>query len=108
VPNQPVGTTSCRPGITGAASLAFAREEFLLAGIPSHQRNGYYANRVLPLKRCLDDAYMGRATFSSDVKLLLHTVLRIWIVNDDRQSAATAVGDRGANIGLPLPSEGCD
>jgi len=94
VPDQPLGMTACRPGITGAASLAFAREEILLAEIPRQQRNGYYATRVLPLKQCLDEAYMARATFVSDVKLILRTVLRVWIVNDDlRPAATTAAGE---------------
>ena len=37
VPEQPIGRVDCLPGITGAASLAFAREEVLLAGIPRHE-----------------------------------------------------------------------
>jgi len=49
VPHQPVARLDCRPGITGAASLAFAREEELLAGIPRHQLDSYYASRVIPL-----------------------------------------------------------
>ena len=76
VPEQQRGEIQCRPGITGAASLAFAREEVLLATIPKHHLDNYYANRVLPLKQRLDDAYMARATFSSDLKLLFLTALQ--------------------------------
>lgn len=78
VPEQPIGRLDCRPGMTGAASLAFAREEAMLAGIPRNQLDCFYASRVIPLKQHLDDGYMGRATFSSDLRLLALTVLRVW------------------------------
>ena len=81
VPEQPpAGRLDCLPGITGAASLAFAREEALLAGIPRHRLDNYYSRRVIPLKQRLDDAYMARATFASDLRLLLLTVLRVWLL----------------------------
>jgi lipopolysaccharide/colanic/teichoic acid biosynthesis glycosyltransferase len=79
VPEQPIARLDCRPGITGAASLAFAREEALLAGIPRHQLDRYYASRVIPLKQRLDDGYMEHATFASDLRLLVLTVLRVWV-----------------------------
>jgi lipopolysaccharide/colanic/teichoic acid biosynthesis glycosyltransferase len=82
VPDQPAARIECRPGITGAASLVFVREEVLLAAVPRHQLNSYYAGRVIPLKQRLDDAYMARATFASDLRLLLLTVFSIWIAPD--------------------------
>lgn len=108
VPDQLLGMTACRPGITGAASLAFAREEIQLAAISPHQRSSYYATSVLPLKRSLDEAYMARATFVSDVKLLFRTVLRVWIVNDDRRLSATAADGGNANLDARIPGEICD
>lgn len=68
----------CRPGITGAATIAFAREEMILDRVPKHSLNAYYHNVVLPTKRCLDAEYMARATFPSDLKLIANSVLRRW------------------------------
>jgi hypothetical protein len=89
----------------------FAREEFLLAGIPSHQRNGYYADRVLPLKRRLDEAYMSRATFASDLRLLVLTIMRVWTSIDDADDADDAgmsSAVRSERMSAPLPVESCD
>lgn len=106
VPEQQMGRLRCRPGITGAASLAFAREEVLLAGIPREQLDGYYASRVLPLKQQLDDAYMVRATFLSDLKLLVKTGITVW------SSAGALVLFEDAAVEpcrmQALPGEGCD
>ena len=68
----------CRPGITGAATILFAREESFLERIPKHQLRSYYHSVVLPAKRRLDSDYMGRATFLSDLKLLFDTVTHRW------------------------------
>lgn len=68
----------CRPGITGAATVAFAREEALLAKIPSEELNTFYHQVVLPAKIQMDAEYMAKATFSSDFCLLVNTVLRRW------------------------------
>jgi lipopolysaccharide/colanic/teichoic acid biosynthesis glycosyltransferase len=106
VPNQQVGILRCRPGITGAASLAFAREEVLLAGIPKHQLDSYYDCRVLPLKQRLDDGYMAQATLFSDLKLLLITAVRVWGA-EDLEAFDVLCQDRYP-AGAPLPGEGCD
>lgn len=68
----------CRPGITGAATIAFAREEAALSRVPQHQLDTYYHTLVLPAKGYLDAAYMARATFLSDLKLIANTLLRRW------------------------------
>ena len=68
----------CRPGITGAATIAFAREEMLLDRIPKHSLDAYYHKVVLPAKRQLDAEYMARATFLSDLKLIVNSALRRW------------------------------
>jgi lipopolysaccharide/colanic/teichoic acid biosynthesis glycosyltransferase len=78
LPEHQIGQLQCRPGITGAATLIFAREEAFLARLPQHRLNEYYRETVLPLKHQIDVEYMSRATFSSDFKLLLDTVLRRW------------------------------
>jgi lipopolysaccharide/colanic/teichoic acid biosynthesis glycosyltransferase len=78
LPEHQIGELHCRPGITGAATLAFAREEHFLAQLPKHELDDYYRDRILPLKHHLDIEYMARATFASDFKLLVDTVLRRW------------------------------
>lgn len=72
----------CRPGITGRATIVFAREEVTLASIPLSQLDAYYHGVVLPLKQILDDDYMAKATFVSDLELIVSSVLRKW---DDLQ-----------------------
>jgi len=68
---------ACRPGITGAATLAFAYEERSLARVP-HLLVSYYQNVVLPKKLQLDIEYMSTATLGSDLRLLVKSVLRRW------------------------------
>jgi lipopolysaccharide/colanic/teichoic acid biosynthesis glycosyltransferase len=78
LPEHQIGELRCRPGITGAATLAFAREEHFLARLPKHDLDEYYREKILPLKHQIDIEYMARATFASDFKLLIDTVLRRW------------------------------
>lgn len=73
-----VADLQCRPGITGAATIAFAREENLLARLPVHHLDDCYRDIILPAKHRLDTEYMAQATFSSDLRLLLNTLLRRW------------------------------
>ena len=82
----------CRPGVTGPATLIFAREERFLDGIPLKDLNTYYHDVVLPLKRDLDFEYMKNATFRSDIKLILDSVLGRWdngLMEDLLDSRAT-------------------
>ena len=78
MPEHAIGGVSCRPGITGAATLAFAREETLLDPIPAHELESFYHRVVLPAKLHLDSEYMSRATFFSDLKLIVNSILRRW------------------------------
>jgi lipopolysaccharide/colanic/teichoic acid biosynthesis glycosyltransferase len=59
-----------RPGITGAATLAFRCEEELLRRIPEHELDLFYARTIKPLKAKLDWEYMQRASWWSDLGLL--------------------------------------
>jgi lipopolysaccharide/colanic/teichoic acid biosynthesis glycosyltransferase len=63
-----------KPGVTGAASLAFCDEERLLAQVPAEQLASFYIQEVLPQKARLDSEYAARATFRSDCGILLQTV----------------------------------
>jgi lipopolysaccharide/colanic/teichoic acid biosynthesis glycosyltransferase len=68
----------CRPGITGYATLTFAREEAVFSRLPKEELEGFYHDVVLPTKHNLDEEYMAGATFCSDFVLILKTVLRRW------------------------------
>lgn len=68
----------CRPGITGAATIAFAREEQFLACLRTHDLDDYYHSVVLPAKIRLDAEYMSRATLFSDLKLIIDSASRRW------------------------------
>jgi lipopolysaccharide/colanic/teichoic acid biosynthesis glycosyltransferase len=64
-----------RPGITGAASLAFRCEEEILSRVQPSQLNDFYNQRIRPLKARMDVRYMCRATFWSDMRLIGTTFL---------------------------------
>ena len=68
----------CRPGLTGFATMVFAREEIALAKLPQAEVHTYYQAVVKPLKSQLDAAYMERATFASDLKIILKSLFRAW------------------------------
>ncbi|UWZ81845.1 sugar transferase [Occallatibacter riparius] len=63
-----------RPGITGAASLAFRREEEILASVPADQVEVFYQQRIKPLKAIIDARYSVHATFQSDLRIILSTL----------------------------------
>ena len=73
-----LGELECRPGITGAATIAFACEESVLALLPEQELDDYYQEVILPIKHGIDQEYMARATFLSDFRLLVNTVFRRW------------------------------
>lgn len=78
LPQHQPGRLPCRPGITGRATVVFAREEEALTRIPMEGLDAYYHSVILPLKQKLDNEYMASATFASDFKLLVVSVLRNW------------------------------
>jgi lipopolysaccharide/colanic/teichoic acid biosynthesis glycosyltransferase len=99
LPVHQLGELESRPGITGAATIAFAREETVLARLPVNDLNGYYSDVILPIKHAIDQEYMARATFVSDFKLLVNTVLRRWdssLMESLLSEALLTEGDRSA------------
>ena len=68
----------CRPGITAAATLAFACEKSVLAQLPNRDLDDCYREIILRAKARIDQEYMAQATFSSDLSLLMKTVTRSW------------------------------
>lgn len=75
VPHHETQTLRYRPGVTGAASLAFRREEELLHQVPESLLDDYQVRVMMPVKRRLDDSYMRRSTLRSDLQLMIKTVL---------------------------------
>ena len=73
-----VADLPCRPGITGAATVAFAHEESELAHLPQNQLDIAYHALVLPAKHNLDVEYMSKATLISDLKLVVESIARRW------------------------------
>ena len=65
-----------RPGITGAATVAFAGEEYLLRDVCPELLEDCHQEVLNPRKLQLDLEYMATATFLSDMRLLWHTLLR--------------------------------
>jgi lipopolysaccharide/colanic/teichoic acid biosynthesis glycosyltransferase len=78
IPEHVISRLSCRPGITGLATIVFADEEVVLARVAPDQLDAFYLTVVLPVKRQLDARYMARATVLSDLQILVKSVLRRW------------------------------
>ena len=68
---------SIKPGITSRATMLFRNEEEILSRVPEGELTFYYVHTLLPQKIALDLGYASRATFLSDLKLLLQTALAI-------------------------------
>lgn len=87
-----------RPGITGAATLAFRYEEELLRDIPHQHLDAYYERYVKPRKAEIDWEYMRTATLRSDLRL-------VWL------TAKACISDRESEFQVTLPAfsaEGAD
>jgi len=92
---------TCRPGITGAATLAFADEEMSFAQVPKDELEPFYRRSVLPAKRQLDDEYMAGASVISDVQMLIKSVLRRW----DTQTMNALLTREGYNAEVRMGEE---
>lgn len=78
MPEHDLARLCCRPGITGAATVAFAREEAGLSRVPAYHLDSFYHSVILPTKLRLDARYMGEATLLTDLRLIVKSVLRRW------------------------------
>jgi lipopolysaccharide/colanic/teichoic acid biosynthesis glycosyltransferase len=72
---EPFANMPYRPGITGAATLAFRHEEDILGGVHLSQMEHFYAKQIKPLKAQLDLQYMSNATLWSDMCMIASTLL---------------------------------
>jgi len=70
-----------RPGMTDPASIAFRREEALLAQARDPEQ--FYRTTILPKKLALNADYIGNISFHLDVFLMFKT---IWKVVEPRSS----------------------
>jgi lipopolysaccharide/colanic/teichoic acid biosynthesis glycosyltransferase len=102
IPEQQLAGFGCRPGITGAATLAFAREEALLAQIPTQQLGDFYQAEVLPVKQQMDSDYMARASLTSDLSILLRTITGRWGYFSDAPPLRTGEASTSASCGEAL------
>lgn len=106
LPEHQIKPLLCRPGITGAATIAFAREAVILARVPEHLLDDYYREVVIPAKQQMDEEYRRRATFLSDLKLIVHSILRHWDVSAMERlldSVALEAADRARHIRVSVP-----
>jgi lipopolysaccharide/colanic/teichoic acid biosynthesis glycosyltransferase len=91
LPHHEALRMACRPGITGAATLAFRNEEEFLSEIPEDQLETFYETFVKPAKAHLDLEYMHAATLGSDLKILWRTASACLFSSENAvaESAAT-------------------
>ena len=74
-----------RPGITGAATLAFYREEEMLRDVEASEMDRFYAQTIKPMKARLDACYMCRATLASDMRIVAATLFGCLLPRFDSQ-----------------------
>jgi lipopolysaccharide/colanic/teichoic acid biosynthesis glycosyltransferase len=68
---------SVRPGITSDATLNFRNEEAILAALAFEHQEEAYLKAIMPLKLEMEIEYLKHATFRSDWRIILQTVVRV-------------------------------
>src|SRR5436853_118784 len=91
-----------RPGLSGAGSIVFRNEEYLLSTAPNREK--VYAELVVPYKMALENWYRSNQSFALDLKLIALTVLAMLYHDLDVRSflrclPAPAEAFRRLNIG---------
>jgi lipopolysaccharide/colanic/teichoic acid biosynthesis glycosyltransferase len=87
-----------RPGITGAATLAFRREEEVLRHIHPALLDAFYDRHIRPMKAILDVDYMAHATLLSDMRIVAETFRVCIIPATDRELSVAGEGGAPRNI----------
>ena len=75
LPELELTSVPCRPGITGAATLLFRKEQHMLREIPAAEIGGFYAQYIAPAKVHTDAEYMKSASLRSDLHILRKTLV---------------------------------
>src|SRR6202453_5064062 len=75
LPHLEVMRMPFRPGLTGAATLAFRCEEEMLQDVPEDELEAYNRRKINPLKAKIDWDYMSESTLMSDFELLYRTAV---------------------------------
>jgi lipopolysaccharide/colanic/teichoic acid biosynthesis glycosyltransferase len=87
-----------RPGITGAATLAFRREEEVLRHIHPALLDAFYDRHIRPMKAVLDVDYMAHATLLSDMRIVAETFRVCIIPAADPELAVAREGGEQRNL----------
>ena len=89
-----------RPGITGAATLAFRREEEVLRQVHPSLLDAFYNQHIRPMKANIDLNYMAHATLWSDMRIVAATFLACVMPAADRYSPINQEGRELGNLDL--------
>jgi lipopolysaccharide/colanic/teichoic acid biosynthesis glycosyltransferase len=90
-----------RPGITGAATLAFRREEEVLRHVHPALLDAFYDRHIRPMKALLDVDYMAHATLLSDIRMVAETFRACIMPATDRELSVTREGGEQRNPDPP-------
>jgi lipopolysaccharide/colanic/teichoic acid biosynthesis glycosyltransferase len=102
---EAVAVLSVRPGVTSLATIQFRNEEGLLSDIQDESLEDFYAEKILPAKMEIDLEYLSRATFGSDVSVILRTLDRVIRPqhHQDRRMKRTLLSPASTSLPSPEP-----
>jgi lipopolysaccharide/colanic/teichoic acid biosynthesis glycosyltransferase len=105
-PDLFVDVLSVKPGITGLAQLAYAREGEVLGGTSGSERITLYFDRILPQKLALDRLYAQTRSLGVDLNVLWWTAVAVVLrksVAVDRRTGRLGLRQRPTAAAEPMP-----